>query len=545
MRNSLDVYNLKQRIFLVKTFYQNDGNCDRVRRRYLNVFSQTNDSPIPTDEFVSDVIRLFEATGSVLDFLPLEKTDPQIDLIFFANDLDKAENLQSIDEPLRAVEMEEIEFDENLFDIPHSAVSHNETSEEDSSQYDPYTFMKLFDKHQNFGAVENSSDEVIREAIEKTLEELEDPSKSLEASLSPLTLLETPLDSLEDTIKELEESLQRTNVNSTSMNEGGRKKYLKNGEKKKTICEVCGKEFANKSRLEHHMTSHMDGKPHQCPHCEKCFKWTFALSRHLKLHEQSDDEVKLFKCQICGKTYKFERYLKFHIKNIHEKQNEYKCKWCKKSFISQAELLAHWKTHNEGIFLSDTNANIARMVSDIQCAECGKIFRSRDSLKKHMSLHTGNLPYTCEICGKGFIWKEGVRRHLFKHLGIVNETSPVCNICGKRMSRESALKAHMNIHQKPEHPFQCPIDGCGKSFPVEHCLKRHIKERHTARRFKCSYCHAEYKDKSQLQVHIRRIHMKEEAPYTCSICKKDFWVKRDFRIHLKKNHNNNFVFTYS
>ncbi|XP_059622310.1 zinc finger protein OZF-like [Phlebotomus argentipes] len=531
MRNSLRAFDMRQRIFLVKCFYQGFGDYDSVKRSFSSVF----DTPNLTDDIVSEIIRLFEHTGSVFrlsdisdDFLDLEKCDDlsldtdQIDLIYF----------KSLQDNQTPPEVEEIEFDENLFDIPSSVVS-TCGSVLNSPAYDHQSFVKLFEHHQT-----PDFTDVIREAVEKSLEDLEDPTKSLEASLSPLASLDTPMASLEDTIRELEESLRSIQTGNSSPDihqHSPAKGPPKRGPPKRIICETCGKAFANKSRLEQHQKSHSQGKPHVCPHCGKTFKWIFAYSRHLKIH--FDDGKKLFKCGSCGKSYRFERYLKFHEKNVHKKQERFLCKWCNREFVSQAELLAHWKTHSEGVFFSDTNTNISKIVSDLQCSECGKIFSSRDSLKKHMVLHTGKMPFTCDICGKGFTWKEGVRRHLFKHLGITDDLSPVCNVCGKRMSRDTALRAHMKTHEKTENAFKCRILGCSKTFTTARLLNRHVNDRHSSRRFICDYCDVVYKDKSQLQIHIRRNHLNEEAPFKCAICQRDFWLKRDFRIHMAKHHN--------
>lgn len=563
MKNSLRIFDLKQRIFIVKCFYQGFGDYDCVKRNFLSAFGAAYDS-LPTDEIVNEVIRLFEETGSVLkisdiseDFLELEVSrlvgggrekfitcrknmftisllllqdnEQQIDLIYFKAHPDNpklAENGNGSQD-----EVEEIEFDENLFDIPSSVVSSHDSTA-DSPGYDHQSFMTLFDYHQNSSSVDNSDiSDTIREAVEKTLEDLEDPTKSLEASLSPLTSLDTPIASLEETIRELEESLrsiQREKSASTAENNHSsdsqkenrvklKKTPSKRHQDKKIICEVCGKGFANNSRLENHKICHRDGKPHECSQCGKTFKWTFAYSRHMKIH--FDTGAKTFKCHICGKSYRFERYLKvriqmqfteafffinlllqLHEKNVHEKQMKYPCKWCKQEFFSQAELLVHWKTHNQGVFFSNTHTNISKIVSDLQCMECGRIFSSRDSLKKHMMIHAGHLPFTCDICGKGFTWKEGVRRHLFKHLGISDDLSPMCQICGKKVSRETTLKDHLKIHLRTEHEFKCHFQGCGKSFTTEKFLNRHINDRHSSRRYKCDNCETVYKDKSQLQV---------------------------------------------
>uniref|UniRef100_A0A1B0DF02 Uncharacterized protein n=1 Tax=Phlebotomus papatasi TaxID=29031 RepID=A0A1B0DF02_PHLPP len=198
MKNSLRIFDLKQRIFIVKCFYQGFGDYDCVKRNFLSAFGAAYDSLIPTNEIVNEVIRLFEETGSVLkisdiseDFLELEDNEQQIDLIYFKAHPDNPKLAESGNGSQD--EVEEIEFDENLFDIPSSVVSSHD-SMADSPGYDHQSFMTLFDYHQNSSSVDNSDiSDTIREAVEKSLEDLEDPTKSLEASLSPLTSLDTPI----------------------------------------------------------------------------------------------------------------------------------------------------------------------------------------------------------------------------------------------------------------------------------------------------------------------------------------------------------------
>lgn len=202
-------------------------------------------------------------------------------------------------------EGEEIDFDEHLFDIAGS-IDSNDSSSVNSSGYDHQSFMMIFDFHQK--GVQQDND-TIKEAVEKTLEELEDPTKSLEASLSPLASFDVPVSSLEETIRELEESLRSIQSQRKSSKDSRRRHTGAN-----VICEVCGKGFANESRLEIHKICHTDGKPLVCPHCGKSFKWAFALSRHIKIH--TDDGKKLFKCRLCQKSYRFERYLKVRYSGI-------------------------------------------------------------------------------------------------------------------------------------------------------------------------------------------------------------------------------------
>merc|ERR1719266_3202404 len=36
------------------------------------------------------------------------------------------------------------------------------------------------------------------------------------------------------------------------------------------------------------------------------------------------------------------------------------------------------------------------------CPHCDKVFKSKDGIKKHMPVHTGEKNYVCKHCGKAF-----------------------------------------------------------------------------------------------------------------------------------------------
>ena len=85
--------------------------------------------------------------------------------------------------------------------------------------------------------------------------------------------------------------------------------------------------------------------------------------------------------------------LKKHTKTIHERQRNYQCESCEKSFTLSGYLKTHIKTH-----VGQRNYN---------CDSCGKSFTTAGSLKTHIkTIHTDQWNYKLFKSKETLLWKK-------------------------------------------------------------------------------------------------------------------------------------------
>ncbi|CAM4524592.1 unnamed protein product [Lepidochelys olivacea] len=139
------------------------------------------------------------------------------------------------------------------------------------------------------------------------------------------------------------------------------------------------------------------------------------------------------------------------------------------------------------------------------CAECGKSFSVKKSLKIHQRSHAKERPYACGECGKSFNCHSGLVRHQMIHRG---ERPYKCEECGKCYSRKEHLQNHQRLHTG-ERPFQCA--ACGKSFIRKQNLLKHQRIHTGERPYQCGECGRSFRYKESLKDH-QRVHGAELGP---------------------------------
>ncbi|XP_063371440.1 zinc finger protein 436-like [Cydia amplana] len=273
-------------------------------------------------------------------------------------------------------------------------------------------------------------------------------------------------------------------------------------------CDLCDKDFVNKSALKRHQrVIHATKKMYTCDKCNKKFT---DLNKHKCTY--TDEE---FGCDVCGKKYSNKGYLNIH-KVSHKGEKPYKCEKCNRRFKRKCFLQQHEKTPCEE--------------NSYTCDVCNKQFKTKMLLKRHILIHNGVKPYGCKECNKQYSKKEDLIAHKRVHTG----DKYSCEVCDKQY----IIKKNLSRHKKITHTgqkYECTT--CNKLFTNNNYLKFHHQRIHTGeelakkRPYSCKYCSKQFISKPDLNRHAR-IHT-GERPFACEACQKTFKQKSHLVTHIK------------
>lgn len=141
----------------------------------------------------------------------------------------------------------------------------------------------------------------------------------------------------------------------------------------------------------------------------------------------------------------------------------------------------------------------------LKCEPCGLPFTHQSTLDAHCKRsHSTNRAFICSICKKGFKSRNLLRGHQYVHTG-QKTFKCVYDGCERLFSTIQNRNWHMRAHKQKEN-YVCQADGCGLRFTYAIELKRHEVTKHniSMTTLSCTICHQIYFKKWQLSRHMKK-----------------------------------------
>ncbi|CAG5097813.1 Similar to ZSCAN20: Zinc finger and SCAN domain-containing protein 20 (Homo sapiens) [Cotesia congregata] len=109
-----------------------------------------------------------------------------------------------------------------------------------------------------------------------------------------------------------------------------------------------------------------------------------------------------------------------------------------------------WRTHAGPLNLPVVGQTLAipgapnRARSSYRCQNCGRVYSSTSTLRRHEKLECGKAPgYQCQICKKKYTHKHNLAAHMKLHY---EEPKYACLNCDKKFYRRDRLAKHAASH---------------------------------------------------------------------------------------------------
>ena len=311
------------------------------------------------------------------------------------------------------------------------------------------------------------------------------------------------------------------------INHQKRSHFTDKNDKKWYVCEVCEKRYDSSQALKGHTREvHLEIKKSdnfptlKCEICLMTYKGSRALEEHVKT--QHSEYTPMFHCNICDYKAPQECRLKYHQARKHMSNKPYGCSQCSYKAAHKVLIKQHFHYKHQ-------------KQEEVNCDICKKTFQKR-SYRSHTKIcHNDLKPFQCNLCEFATKLKPRLETHQNnKHFKLSDHK---CETCGRTFRMKMSMERHIKVIHEKEKRIVIKCESCAFSTIHRSSMNRHIKSHHKAKEStatKCPICNMSLKTESNLKLHVKRIH--EDKNLICLKCEYSTNFKTDLLKHYQNKH---------
>lgn len=163
-----------------------------------------------------------------------------------------------------------------------------------------------------------------------------------------------------------------------------------------------------------------------------------------------------------------------------------------------------------------------------ECPKCGKTYKEKYMLNKHLSVHDSVRKYKCPTCGKSFKCSSNYKQH--EKIHAKDRVRFECDMCEANFLSKATMRHHIITAHTSIRNFLC--SHCPKAFGSIMTLRGHAMTHVEFKKECCDQCGARFHNKDKLARHIRGMHS-EERQFSCPICNQRFKQRYNVNAHMK------------